>query len=169
MIPRVEDLLIAELERRIVEALPDTAPNPNLEAETFTTTFESRKVAPCIQVQENIVIYATVEAEISVIFYSQRERYDYSPLYVSFARNPYIKLAEGLPNISAAIVMDRCEAVEGAYLSNDAWLFKTRYSIFEIDDGQEWQSPHLGNTGTSAPDLYPRPKPDLRDEPEVHI
>jgi hypothetical protein len=166
MIPHIEDILIGELERRIVEALPGTAPNPNQEPETFTTTFESRKVVPCIQIQENASIFATVAAEISVVFYSQRERYDYSPLYVSFARNPYIKLAEG---VSAAIVMDRCEAVEGPYLSNDAWLVKAEYYIFEVVDGQEWQSPRLGNTGTSAPDLYPRPKPDLRDEPEAHI
>lgn len=167
MIPKIEDLLIEGLERRITEALPETsASSDGDEPETFVTTFETRSFNPCIQEQENLTVYGEVTAEISVILYSQRTRYDYTALYISFAKDPYIRLA---PGVSAVIGLEKCEAVEGPYLSNDAWLFKTRYFVFEVDDAQEWQQPRLGNTGKSAPEIYPRPEPDTRHEPEEHI
>ena len=166
MIPHVEDILVAELERRICEAMPETAPGVDGEAETFVTTFESRKFTPCIQEQGNITVYGEVEAEISVVLYSHKQRYDYTPLYVSFAKNTHIKLADG---ISACVSIDKCEAVEGPYLSNDAWLFKATYYIFDIEDVVDYAPPHLGTATTDAPDIYPRPVWDARNEPEAHI
>jgi len=162
MILRVEDLITRELERRIVEALPETSPGESGEPETFTTTFESRRFTPCVREQENLVFFGEVEAELSVIIYSRRARYDYSPLYASLARDPYIKLDEGL---SAAVAMLRCEAVEGPYLTSDAWLFKVTYPIFGVEAAHVWQPPRLANAQTSAQDVYPRSEPDTRNEP----
>lgn len=166
MIPNIETILIEALERRIVEALPETAPNPEAEPETFVSSFETRKFTPCIQAQETLTIFGEVEAEISVVFYSQKERMDYTPLYVSLAKNRYIKLAEG---VFACVRLGKCEAVEGPYLSNDAWIISAKYYVFEIGDGLEWQPPRAGERGTSVPDLYPRPTWDKRDEPEAVI
>lgn len=166
MIPKVEDILVTELERRICEALGDMVASPDGDPETFTTTFETRKFTRCIQEQANIRIFGEVKAELSVIFYSQKERIDYSPLYASIARDPYIKLAEG---VNATIGIDKCEAVEGQHLSNDAWLFGVNYFVFEIDDDREFQPPRLDTASTAAPDLYPRPEWNDRDEPETVI
>jgi hypothetical protein len=166
MIPRIEDLLVEELERRIVEAMPETAPGSCREPETFVTTFETRRFTPCIQEQENVRVYGAVQAELSVIFYSQKERCDFTPLYVSFARNPCIQITEG---VSVTVKLDRCEAAEGPYLSNDAWLIKAEYYIFEIEDAHEWQPPRAGGSDALAPDIFPRPEPDASDEPEAHV
>ena len=166
MIPKVEDILVTELERRICEALGDMVASPDLDPESFTTAFETRKFTACIQEQANIVVFGVMESELSVIFYSQKERIDYTALYVSLARNPFIRLADG---ISAVVGLEKCEAVEGPYLCNDAWLIKARYHIFEIEDGQNHQPPRLGNSTTGAPDLYPRPAWDKRNEPEAVI
>lgn len=163
MIPRIEDYVIEELEKRICDALPDTAPNENQQQETFVVSIETRKFTPCVQAQENFVIFGEVEAELTVVFYSQKQRVDYTPLYICLAKNPYIKLADG---VSARIGIDHCEAVEGPYLSNDAWLIRITYPIFDFESGLEWQQPHLGDADTNTLNFYPRAAWDKRNEPE---
>ena len=165
MIPSIETLLVEELERRIVAAMPETAPSEDGEPETFVTTFESRTFKPCLQEQENLVVYGKVEAELSVIFYTQKTRNDFTRLYVSLAKNPHLH-TDGM---AASIEFKKCEAVEGPYLSNDAWLFSVTYFIFETVEVQDWQPPRIDTSDASARDIYPRPEPDLRSEPEAHV
>ncbi len=166
MIPSIETLLVEELERRIVAAMPETAPSEDGEPETFVSTFESRTFKPCVQEQENLVVYGKVEAELSVIFYSQKARNDLTPLYVNFAKHPFLRIADGM---LATVEFKKCEAVEGPYLSNDAWLFGLTYYIYETVEVQEWQPPRIGESDASAREIYPRPEPDLRSEPEAHV
>ena len=124
MIPNVETLLIAELERRITAAMPETAAAPNdgdgeLTPETFVTFFDSRKATRNVQVQSDKTIYCSVEAEIHVVFYSQKLRNDFSALIADFAHDPFIRLAEG---VAARVEMNECETVEeGPYLRCDVW------------------------------------------------
>ena len=68
MIPRVEDILIAELERRIVAAVPDTAPGDGLTPETFVTFVEERRIQRNVQEQNNLTVFCMVTAVISAIF-----------------------------------------------------------------------------------------------------
>ena len=163
MIPRVEDVLVAELERRIVAALPETAPGDETTPETFITTVEGRTVVRNVQEQNTLTVFAWVTAEISVIFYSQKQRYDYSALVADFARNPMIQLGEG---IFAKVEIEKSEAVEGPYLSNDVWLFTAKYPVVEVEDGQEWQPPKIANVTVGAPDIYPRSEWNKTDEPD---
>jgi hypothetical protein len=162
MIPRVEDILIAELERRIVAAMPETAPGDGNTPETFITTVEGRTIQRNVQEQSTLTCFAWVTAEISVIFYSQKMRYDYSALIAGFARNPTIKLGEG---VFAKVEIEKSEAVEGPYLSNDAWLFTAKYPIVEVEDGQTWEPPNVANVTVGAPDIYPRPEWDSTNDP----
>lgn len=46
MISRVEEALVAELERRIAAAMPETTPGDGGTPETFVTSIESRTVVP---------------------------------------------------------------------------------------------------------------------------
>ena len=163
MIPNVEDILIAELERRIVAAMPDTAPGDGLTPETFVTTIEERTIKRNVQEQNELTIFCQVTAAISVIFFSQDRRYDYSALMANFARNPTIKLGEG---IYAKVEIEQSETVgEGPYLNNDAWLFKTTYPVFEVEDSHAWQTPQIANVTVGAPDIYPRAEWNTTDEP----
>ena len=155
-----------ELERRITEALPDAAASADGEAETFVSSFESRKFVSCVQEQglsvssqqclsipsrmRHVIVYGEVTAEIAVTFYSQKARMDYTPLYVSFALNPFLQLADRAA--WAKVEFDRCEAVEGPYLSNDVWLLKMTYLIFEIDDAHGWDRPRTGDISISRPE-----------------
>jgi hypothetical protein len=166
MIPMIEDFIIQEIERRVTEAMPETSESDSGDAETFVVSFESRKFTPCLQEQENLTVYGEVSAEISVVFFSQKKRYDYSPLYVSLTKKPFIQLADEL---AAHISLDRCEAVEGPYLSNDAWLIKAKYYVFETEGACEWQPPRIGTEDVSAPDLYPMQEPDESHAPEKII
>lgn len=167
MIPNIEDLLIAELERRIVVAMPETVrtesePGDGETLETFVTTVETRTVTRNVQEQNTCIIFAWVKAEIAVIFYSQKKRYDYSPLVASFALNPAIKLGN---EVYAKVEIQKCEAVEGPYLSNDAWLFVATYPVIEVEDGQNWEVPQIVNVTIEAPDIYPRAEQDTTNEP----
>ncbi|MDR1874374.1 MAG: hypothetical protein LBQ90_05075 [Synergistaceae bacterium] len=153
MIPRVEDILIAELERRIVAAMPDTAPGDGTTPETFITVIEERTVTRNVQEQNALTIFAWVTAEIAVIVYSQKRRYDYSPLLADFAGNPMIKLGDG---VFAKVEIEKSEAVEGPYLSNDAWLFKATYPIVGVEDGRTWQPPNIANVTVGVQEIYPR-------------
>ena len=163
MIPRVEDILIAELERRIVAAVPDTAPGDGLTPETFVTFVEERRIQRNVQEQNNLTVFCMVTAVISAIFFSQDRRYDYSALMADFARNPAIKLGEG---VFAKVEIEQSETVgEGPYLNNDAWMFKATYPVFEIEASHAWQTPQVGNVTVGEPDIYPHEKPDDTNEP----
>lgn len=166
MIPKVEDILVAGLERRICEILGDVVAGTDNEPETFVTTFETRRFTPFRQEETSITIFGEVNAELSVVFYSQKQRIDYSPLYASIASNPFIDLGAG---ISAFIEIDHCEAAEGPYLSNDAWLIKASYYVFEVDDATGYQPPIIAAAATSEYDVYPTPQPYQPNEPEVHF
>ena len=163
MIPRVEDAFVAELERRIVAAVPETAPGDGATPETFVTTVEGRTVVPCVQEDpDGLTVFCTVRAEISVIFYSQKRRNDYSALLADLCRHPWIDLGGAW----AKVRIERSEAVEGPYLSNDAWLFVAEWPVFEAEPGHGWEEPRIGRTSAGAKDIHPQPRPDLTDEPE---
>lgn len=162
MIPNVEDILIAELERRIVAGVPDTAPGDGNTPETFITTVESRTFVRNVQEQSGLVVFGFVTAEITVIFYSRKRRYDYSALLADFARSPAIRLADG---VHAKIEMEKSEAVEGPYLSNDAWLFRATWPVLEIEEERGWENPRIAKVTVGAPDIYPRPEWDQTNEP----
>jgi hypothetical protein len=151
MIPRVEDILVAELERRIAVAIPDTRPSEGEEPETFVISIEGRTVTRNAQEQSDLTAYAWVTAEIAVIFFSQKKRYDYSGLMANFARNPMLQLGD---RIYAKVEVERSEAVEGPYLSNDAWLFVATYPIVEIEEPQTWEIPRINSVTTGAPDIF---------------
>ena len=163
MIPRIEDRLVDELERRIVAAVPETAPGDGTTPETFITTIESRTVVPNVQEQNNLTIFCNVTAEISVIFYSQKIRYDYSALLADFASHPFVNLGEAC----AKVRIEKSEAVEGPYLSNDAWLFRAEYPVFSVEPGHAWLTPNIASVTVGTPDLYPRALPDTTNEPEA--
>jgi hypothetical protein len=162
MIPRVEDILVAELERRIVEAMPETAPGDGQTPETFVITVEGRTIARNVQEQNTLTVFAWVTAEITAVFFSGKTRCDYSALIADFARNPMITLGEG---VYAKVEIEKSEAVEGPYLSNDAWLFTARYPVVETEPGQTWQPPSIANVTVGSPDIYPRPEWDARNNP----
>jgi hypothetical protein len=149
VIPRVEDILVTELERRIAAAIPDTRPSDGEEPETFVISIEGRTVTRSVQEQSGLTAYAWVTAEIAVVFFSQKKRYDYSALIADLARNPMIELGETL---YARVEIERSEAVEGPYLSNDAWLFTAAYPVVEIEERQVWQRPRIGNVTPRNPD-----------------
>ena len=157
MIPRVEDILIEQLEQRIVTAMPDTQSGSGdenedeSEPESFVIYLEERTITRNVQEQNGLTAFAWVRAEIIVVFFSQKKRYDYSALIADFARNPMIHLGGSL---YAKVEIERSEAVEGPYLSNDAWLFVAAYPIVEIEDGQTWKIPRIANVTTSAPDIF---------------
>ena len=60
MIPRVEDALIAELERRIAAAMPETAPGGADTPETFVLSIESRTVVPNVQEENDLTVFCMV-------------------------------------------------------------------------------------------------------------
>lgn len=166
MIPRVEDILIAELERRIVEALPETAPGDGGTPETFITSIEERSVVRNLQEQNTLTILCWVTVEIAVIFYSQKKRYDYSPMLAEFARNSLIRLgSDGQTEVHAKVEIKKSEAVEGPYLSNDAWLFVANYPVVRVEEGQTWEEPRIANVTVGVEDIYPPAKWDETNEP----
>ena len=162
MIPRVEDTLVAELERRIAAAMPETAPGGADTPETFVTSIESRTVVPNVQEENDLTVFCMVIAEISVIFYSQKSRCDYSPLLADFCCHPWIDLGGAW----AKVRIERSEAVEGPSLSNDAWLFRAEYPVFEVEPGHAWLTPKIGRVSAGVQDIYPRALPDTTNEPE---
>lgn len=162
MIPRVEDLLVSALEARIVAVMPETAPGAE-GAEPFITTIEKRKVTPCVQEQETLRRSCTVDAEISVILYNQKHRYDYSALLADFAVRPWLDLGDG---VHAQVAMVESETVEGPYLSQDAWLFKARYGIYDTEAVTDWQSPAIHDVAQGDQDIYPCPVYDGRNDPD---
>ena len=56
--------------------------------------------------------------------------------------------------------------MEGPYLSNDAWLFRAEYPVFEVEPGHTWLAPNIGRVSVGVQDIYPRALPDTKDEPE---
>lgn len=164
MIPRIEDAIVEALEARICAAIPETSPGAGDDPETFVTTIETRKFTPCVQAEGNYTVFGEVEAEISVVLYSQKARYDYSALMADFAKNPVVMIL-GVPVV---MTIDRCESVEGPHITNDAWGIKTKYQIYDIEEGQEWQEPEIGVEIVNEHDLYPEPQPYQPNEPGVH-
>jgi hypothetical protein len=163
VIPRIEDTLIAELERRIVAAVPDTAPGDGESPETFVTTIESRTIAPNVQEGNDATVYCRVTADISVVFFGQKRRYDFSALLVDFAKRPFIELGDGF---AAKVAIERSEAIEGPYLSNDAWLFRIEYPVFSIEPMHGWQQPQVNQPTVGSHDIYPRAEWDRTNEPD---
>lgn len=165
MIPRIENAIVAALEARICAAIPETAPGAEGEPETFVTTIETRQFTPCVQAGGNYTLYGEVEAEISVVLYSQRARYDYSALMADFAKKPVIHVLGD----QVVMTIDRCESVEGPHLTNDAWSIKVKYHIYDIDESQDWQEPIVGAETMGEYDICPKPQPYQPHEPEVHF
>ena len=167
MIPRVEELLIDALEARIVRAVPETAPSKRNEPETFVTTIESRKFDMCVQEQSNGVIYGCVEAEFSVVFFSDKNRYDYSAMMADFARNPFVQIPGALP--AQILEMLSETALEGAHLTTDVWGFKVLYYITGDGEDKEWQIPHINAETAEAAEIFPADKPHDPNSPEEII
>lgn len=165
MIPRIEDAIVETLEARICAAIPETSPGEGNNPETFVTMIETRKFTPCLQEESRYTVFGEVEAEISVVLYSQKRRYDYSALMADFARNPVINVL-GVPVV---MTIDRCESVEGPYLTNDAWGIKAKYHIYDIEERQEWREPEIAKEIAHEYDIYPEPRPYQPNEPEVHF
>jgi hypothetical protein len=178
IVPNIEDIVVRELERRIVAAVPDTAPGNGETPETFVSTVESRLVERNMQEQSaphswtapgtgSLTLYAWVTAEVVVIFYSQKRRYDYCRLIADFASDPMVKLTEG---VFARVEMRRSESAdnpymhvtEGPYLNSDAWLFEVKYPVIALSPEHEWQPPLIANVTTGAPDIFAKPEePDF--------
>lgn len=165
MIPRIEDAIVDALEKRICAAIPETAPGEGEKPETFVTMIETRKFTPCLQSESSYTVYGEVEAEISVVLYSKKRRYDYSALMADFARNPIVNVL-GVPVV---MTVDRCESVEGPFLTNDAWGIKAKYHIYDIEEEQEWREPEIAREIAHEYDIYPKPQPHQPHEPEVHF
>lgn len=135
MIPHVETIIRGEIERRIVAALPGTAPSDGTTPETFVITAEERKVTPCVQDQDDVTIFCTVEVVFSVLFYSRKMRYDYSPLLADMAKNPHLALPGPL---HARIRWEESVAVdsqEGPHLTCEGWMVRVEYEVFELHEG----------------------------------
>lgn len=167
MIPRVEELLIEALEARIVCTVPETAPSKRDEPETFVTTIESRKFDMCVQEQSNGVIYGSVEAELSVTFFSDKIRYDYSAMMADFARNRFVQIPGTLP--AQITEMSSETALEGPYLTTDVWGFKVMYYITGDGADREWQLPEIRTVGVLAKEIFPADKPRDPNSPEEII
>lgn len=167
MIPRVEELLIEALEARIVRAVPETAPSKRDEPETFVTTIESRKFDMCVQEQSNGVTYGCVEAELSVVFFSDKHRYDYSAMMADFARNRFVQIPGALP--AQILEMLSETALEGPHLTTDVWGFKVLYYITGDGEDKEWQLPRLNAETAEAAEIFPADKPHDPNSPEEII
>lgn len=167
MIPRVEELLIDALEARIVCTVPETAPSKRDEPETFVTMIESRKFNMCVQEQSCGVIYGSVEAELSVTFFSDKIRYDYSSMMADFARNPFLQIHKALP--AQILEMQSETALEGPYLTTDVWGFKVLYYITGDGEENEWQIPSINAVTAEAAEIFPEDKPHDPNSPEAII
>lgn len=167
MIPRVEELLIEALETRIVCTVPETAPSKRDEPETFVTTIESRKFDMCVQEQSSGVIYGSVEAELSVTFFSNKIRYDYSAMMADFARNPFLLIPGALP--AQILEMLSETALEGPYLTTDVWGFKVLYCITGDGEDNEWQIPRINAETAETAEIFPEDKPHDPNSPEEII
>lgn len=165
MIPRIEDLLIAALEDRIVSTVPDTAPSQRDEPETFVVTIESRVFEPNVQQQSNGAFYGAVDAEVSVVFFSDRTRYDYSAMMADFAQNPYVEIPDGLP--AKIIELGSETALEGPHMTTDVWGFKLHYYIYGDGEDKEWQLPQIHSETPQAAEIFPIDEPYDPNSPEA--
>ena len=167
MIPRVEDALIAELERRVAESVPESAPAPEARPETFVVAIEERRFEKCRQEESAVTIYGRVEAAVSVCFYSQKTRYDYSAMMASFSGNPHLQIGGGLP--AEIVEINSATVEEGPYLTSDAWTFTVRYYIWDDGEGKEWRRPAINSEETAEPCVFPQPRPYDPNSPEAVI
>lgn len=164
---RIEDGLIKALEERIVSTVADTAPSIQDAPETFVVTIESRKFEPNKQEESRGVIYGRVEAEISVCFFSQKTRYDYSAMMADFANNPYIQIDDSLPAMITDMRSDT--AIEGPYLITDVWGFNVHYYISGTGEDKEWQLPQIHGETPNVAEIYPKDEPYDPNAPEAII
>ena len=167
MIKRIEELLIEALEARIVRTVPETAPSKHDEPETFVTTIESRNFDMCVHDQSNGAIYGCVEAELSVVFFSDRTRYDYSAMMADFAQNPFLQVTGALP-VQIKSMMSEA-ALEGPYMTTDVWGFKLVYYITGDGEDKEWQLPEVHGEHPAAEEIFPVTKPYDPNSPEAII
>lgn len=165
MIARVEQLVIAELERRIAEALPELGRTESGAPEQVTAHIETRSFIRNVQEQPGLRIFGEVEAIISVEFYSGGQEFvDKSPLIASFMERPYLAVDEATHPVCE---LADTAMVEGPHLDCDVLVFKVTYPIFERTEPQDWQPPAIHKVTTTPNDIYPRPEPDISDEPVI--
>ncbi len=162
---RIEDGLIKALEDRIVKTVADTAPSIQDDPETFVVTIESRKFEPNKQEESKGVVYGRVEAEISVCFFSQKTRYDYTAMMADFANNPFLEIPGALPAMISDLTSET--ALEGPYLTTDVWGFKAHYFICGTGEDKEWQIPRINGETPRAAEIYPADEPYEPNSPEA--
>lgn len=165
MIPKIEEMLISSLEKRVTETVSGVAPSFSAAPETIVTTIESRKFEMNLQDQGNGLVYGLVEAEISVCFFSDRVRYDYSAMMASFAENPFLEIEGASP--AQIMRMESESIIDGAYLCQDAWGFMVRYYITGDGFEKEWQVPKINSETAQKYDVYPRDMPYMPHEPKT--
>lgn len=164
MIPAIERMIVEALERRISEALPELDTNKNGAPEQITSHIEKRTCKRNVQEQSGLKLFGKVEALLSVEFYTNGQEFvDKTPLIASFMENPYLTI-DGDRHPLCEI--EGSEIADGPHLDTDVFVFKVTYEIYDRLDGRVYQSPRLGNIDTDAPDIYPRPTWDGRNEPE---
>ncbi|MCQ4765074.1 MULTISPECIES: hypothetical protein [Cloacibacillus] len=162
---RIEDGLIKALEDRIVRTVADTAPSIQDDPETFVVTIESRKFEPNKQVESRGVMYGKVEAEVSVCFFSQKTRYDYSAMMADFANDPFLQIEDALPAMISD--MNSETALEGPYLTTDVWGFQVHYYISGTGEDKEWQLPQIHGETPQAAEIFPIDEPYDPNSPEA--
>ena len=161
MIPAIETRLRTELERRILEAVPQLQTGEGTDrSEHLVLHIEKRTPKRCVQEQSDCRILGTVEARVSVM-QSLREDLDMSPLLGSFMDRPYLGLS---PDTHAVCELQQSELAEGPHLDQDVFLFRVVYPIFDLLPGKTWEEPRIHGE-TASDDLGPFP-PAAAAEPE---
>ena len=113
------------------------------------------------------MIYGSVEAELSVTFFSNKIRYDYSAMMADFARNPFLLIPGALP--AQILEMLSETALEGPYLTTDVWGFKVLYCITGDGEDNEWQIPRINAETAETAEIFPEDKPHDPNSPEEII
>ena len=167
MIPMMERLIIKEIEKRVREALPELEVNTDGNVKQITTYFEKRTCHRNVQEQSDVKFFGQVEALVSMNFKTDGQEFvDKTPLIASFMERPYLAV-DGDTHPLCEIVGS--EIADGPYLDVDVFVVKVTYPIYDRQEVQEWDDPKLNTATTDAPDIYPRPAWDARNEPETHI
>ena len=169
MIPKIEEIIKAQIEKRITTALPELAISEAAPVEgapaTVVTRVESRKPERCVQEESGVIRYGQVEATISCTFYNLGQQFvDKTALLVSFMSCPSLQLADG---VFANCELDGTELADGPHLDSDVWVFKVKYPLFEYTEEQNWQQPVVNIENPVAAALYPQAQAYDPDAPEA--
>ena len=137
MIPAIERMIVEELERRIVQALPELATNEEGKPQQITTRIEKRTCKRNVQEQSNVKFFGEVEALVSVEFYTGGQEFvDKTPLIASFMDYPFLAVdGDAYPRCE----VDGSEIANGPHLDVDVVVFKVTYPIYDRLEMQAYQ------------------------------